>query len=384
MSHLFEPEICVVCGGNGLMEHRAYHTLRRVTSDVKPWLAGGRLGVCRACGAVQTFADAGWLADIDAIYAGYEVYHLSEGIEQAVFDRDTGQGARRSQRLVERLAAHIALPDRGAVLDVGCGNGAMLAAFAEQRPDWALYGQEIGDRTLPMLERLPGFAGLFTTPPERIGRRFDVITMIHSLEHFVDPVAALRSVLRLLNDGGVLFVQVPDAAANPFDLLIADHRTHFTAPTLRIVASRAGAEVLSIADDWTPKELSLVLRRQDADAPDDVPERDAAAGERVDAQIAWLDEVRGLAAAEAAAFGIFGTAIGATWLFSYMPEKVAFFIDEDSSRTGRTFMGRPVLSPAETPAGAHVVMPLAPALAERISARLSALPIRFVRPLGRP
>ncbi|NDE98290.1 MAG: methyltransferase, partial [Verrucomicrobia bacterium] len=97
-----------------------YAVLRRVTSDCKPWAAGGWLGVCRACGGVQKRMDAGWRAEIERVYREYTIYHQSGGTEQAAFSAATGQGVARSERIVERLVQSGLVGARGRLLDVGC------------------------------------------------------------------------------------------------------------------------------------------------------------------------------------------------------------------------------------------------------------------------
>jgi SAM-dependent methyltransferase len=43
--------------------------------------------------------------------------------------------------------------------------------------------------------------------PDRI--KFDVVLCCHTLEHMVDPVAELRSIRRVMSQGGLLYVEVP-------------------------------------------------------------------------------------------------------------------------------------------------------------------------------
>jgi hypothetical protein len=76
---------CIVCGVDRLEEVAEYNALPRVTSDCKPFAAGGRLFACRVCGSIQKLPDESWLADIKRIYKEYEIYHLSDGAEQLIF-----------------------------------------------------------------------------------------------------------------------------------------------------------------------------------------------------------------------------------------------------------------------------------------------------------
>jgi hypothetical protein len=60
-----------------------------VTSDCKPWPRAGLLAVCEVCGHVQKQIDDLWLLEVEKIYNRYEMYSLSNGAEQVVFDGPT-------------------------------------------------------------------------------------------------------------------------------------------------------------------------------------------------------------------------------------------------------------------------------------------------------
>ena len=95
-----ETFLCGVCGADDLLDLRAFSRLPRVTSDCKPWPAGGRLSVCRRCGTIQKKADAKWLEDIRSIYGAYSIYELSSGEEQVIFS-EAGVPRARSKVLVD-------------------------------------------------------------------------------------------------------------------------------------------------------------------------------------------------------------------------------------------------------------------------------------------
>src|SRR5438105_2653903 len=118
---------CRICGATALEEVLDFAALPRVTSDAKPFPAGGRLTVCRTCGAMQKLADEVWLGEIARIYGEFEIYHQSGGAEQPIYDLAGKGGTPRSVKLVDYLARTLALADHGDVLDFGCGNGAALA-----------------------------------------------------------------------------------------------------------------------------------------------------------------------------------------------------------------------------------------------------------------
>jgi hypothetical protein len=69
--------------------------------------------------------------------------------------------------------------------------------------------------------------------------------------------------------------------------------------------------------------------------------------------------------------GVFGTSIAATWLQGELHGKAAFFVDEDPSRFGQTFMGRQILRPGEVLPGSQVMIALPTPMAEQVRARLA-------------
>ena len=377
-----EASHCLVCGDGALLAVDGFSELPRITSDCRPFRPGGELHVCRDCGAVQKRPTAAWLAEIGEIYAEYASYYQSGGDEQIVFDRSTGRPRRRSDVLMERLVDARVLPASGAALDVGCGNGVTLSCMSSALPGWTLNGFEMGDGALARLQRIPRFDRLHTRTLAGIGRTFDLVTMVHSLEHFPDPHGTLRDVRALVGSGG-LFIEVCNVEQNPFDVLVADHLTHFSPTSLARMLGRSGFAVAVTATDWVPKEISTLAHA--GQPAHDLPPASAGAvvHERMSAYVAWLRGVADLGRQLAAGrrpLGIFGTSIAATWLAAQLPDAVAFFVDEDESRVGRTHLGRPIHRPADVPPGSLVYLALAPAIASLIASRLGALPLEFVMP----
>jgi SAM-dependent methyltransferase len=373
---------CSICGGGTLEEMTDYRVLHRVTSDCRAWPAGGQLGVCRACGAVQKPADDAFLADIDAIYKSYTIYHQAAGAEQAVFEQASGLPASRSVKLLDTFRSRAGLKPTGRMLDVGCGNGATIRAFGEVAPGWTKAGTEFDGKYRAEVESIPSTEPLYVGPVEDVPGAFDVITMIHVLEHIVDPVAVLATLRGKLAPGGLLLIEVPHHPANPFELLIADHRSHFTADSLTRALVAAGYEIVSVATDWIPKELSVVARPATAAVTMPPPIDAAAARERISDSLAWLrrtaNHLRRLGAENA--LGLFGTSIAGTWLAAEAGNAISFFVDEDPNRVGRTYLGRPVYAPANVPAGTRVFVGLPSAVAAGICSRLAMPGVTFIPP----
>jgi hypothetical protein len=94
-------------------------------------------------------------------------------------------------------------------------------------------------------------------------------------------------------------------------------------------------------------------------------------------RVAWLasvlDSAGKVARSSVGDFGIFGTAIAASWLFGPLADRVTFFVDEDAARIGQRHEGRPILAPDLIPSRATVFVPLVPEVASAVAARLGGL-----------
>lgn len=375
---------CLVCDASELSEFPGFSDFLRVTSDEQPFRPGGKLFVCDACGAVQKRIDEQLLTEIGEIYAKYATFKKSDGDEQIAFDQRSGSLRRRSAILTERIHEHAHLADSGRFLDIGCGNGVTLKAFNEQLPRWSLFGQEIDNRSEAALKRLPEFKQLFTCQPETVPGRYELISLVHALEHFVQPSCLLKELLSKLEQNGLLFVQVCNLEENPFDLLIADHLLHFTPSSLSRLAQKAGYRVALTATDWISKELSglFSLKSDDncAEPPKEFPD---LAKRRVARHLEWLGQLESSARSELSAFtqrGLFGSTIAATWLGGALGDSIDFFVEEDTSRCGKQLLQKPILHPDDVPEGAGVYLGLAPITANKIYARLLNSKFQLILP----
>ena len=375
---------CQACSADRLYEIKGFRQLPRVTSDSKPYLPGGRLFVCERCGMIQKIADEEWLREIGEIYRDYEMYHQSASNDQAVFDPVNGRASGRCEVLARHLLESGSIPCTGTLLDVGAGSGAMLAAFSAACNEWKLFGLDLDDRKEKTLRAIPRFEQLFTVPPEQLSQKFDLVTLIHSLEHFTDPLSMLRKLQEKIAPGGRLFIQVNNVERTPFDLVVADHLCHFTPRSLAYLAARAGLRIEAVSTDWVNKEISLLVV-VDPQAPEPAHDEPSQTIFKIEGDIAWLHSILENARESAASgrFGIFGTSVAATWLASGLGDAVGFFVDEDPARDGRSHLGRPILRPAQVPPGAVVYLAFVPEVSSAISRRLAGLPVKFAAPPAR-
>lgn len=375
---------CHQCGSTDLLIAQAYSTFKRVTSDCKPWRSGGFLARCGACGLVQTLVTEPWQAETRTIYADYEIYHQSGGIEQSVFSGTSDVGLPRSEAIINALRREVGVPKVGKWLDIGCGNGALLRTLSRTLPGWSLFGVEVSDKYRGVVESIPGVKKLHTGDVEKIPDSFDIISLNHVIEHIPGPQRFLKSLLNKLHHYGLVVLEVPDCSQNCFMLLVADHCSHFSTGMLGHVTAAAGYEVLHATNSWVSKEITVIARKSRHSLACKPMRHLMSESEQV--WRGWEDLQRIVTQLESFArarqFGIFGTAIAATWLDTQSGRAAEFFVDEDRVRIGKQHLGRPIIRPSEIPDGATVYVALPPVLARRVANRLQTAKsaVHFVCP----
>jgi SAM-dependent methyltransferase len=178
------------------------------------------------------------------IYRGYW--------EEQRADAEAHKGRVVYGELVRRLAA--LAPERGTVLDVGCGFGKLTEELSSRFTE--AIGLELNRRTAEHGRRLFG-VDLRPVRLERLDRApgsVDAIVLNQVLEHLHDVRSVLEAGHRLLRPGGVLWIGVPHGDSLGLRLLRGAHptvATHvhvnlFTAPALRRLAGEAGFAVRSL------------------------------------------------------------------------------------------------------------------------------------------
>lgn len=356
---------CSVCSSSPLREFSTFPVLKRVTSDAKPFPAGGHLAQCLVCGTLQKPNDAIWLGETSAIYEQYTIYNQESCGEPVVFQQ--GAKTSRSEYVLNHVCQIVNLPSDLSVLDVGTGTGVFLGACASRFPRGRFYGYDLDDKYATQLSKIPGFQKLFVDSLESIEEVFDFITLSHCLEHVPVPRATLRQLRKLLKPSGVLLIQVPDASRNPFDLLVADHRTHFEQASLTRLLISEGFSCLNEEYNWKATELSVIAKP--LFEQEESPDLSHKEPKHWDSVIEFLKQTATLALSIKEPVAVWGTGIGAAWLYGYLGNTISFFVDEDTGRVGSYVLGLAVKHPSELTSDTPLLGPLPPIVLNAIQKR---------------
>ncbi len=329
--------VCGICHATLTDYKPEFGQLHRVTSDCAPFRTGGQIAQCSACGAAQKPNTQQWQDECAEIYAAYDNYSLTSGVEQSVRGGPSGEHyGPRSNLVFQAYKQSVQVPETGRLLDYGCGKGPAARAAATEFPGWTIDGYDLDRRAENDLRQIPGFGELYTGDTSAIPGAYDLIVMMHALEHIPDGSRTLQALGALLKPGGHILIQVPNRIHNPFDLLVADHTIHFDCHSLHDIVQRSGLSPVQLSENWVTKELSAVAGAGAAVAAPP-PVNTPLAG-----QVNWLSSVARAAreAARTRPFGIFGTSIVGTWLASEIGSPPDFYIDEDEAKQGLKIDGR--------------------------------------------
>ncbi|MFH2138383.1 MAG: class I SAM-dependent methyltransferase [Candidatus Omnitrophota bacterium] len=125
------------------------------------------------------------------------------------------------------------------VLDVGCGNGMFLEMFLQRK--WRCVGVDFSEFVKDI--SFSPEINIIISPFEKTrfdSKQFNLITLMHVLEHFIDPVACLIEIKRILKDDGYLLMEVPLTQ----DYYGIYHQSYFTKKSLYLLLKKVGIKVV--------------------------------------------------------------------------------------------------------------------------------------------
>src|SRR4030095_7912283 len=144
------------------------------------------------------------------------------------YDLVTGAPIKRAEELLHELIKRRLLPAGRRMIDIGCGSGGFLRAFSSALPDWELAGLEQAAKYEADIRSIPRVVEFFPTSLDQLRGEYSLITLIHVFEHLARPGATLEQLGKHLHADGAFFIEVPSYEENPFELLVADHASHFS------------------------------------------------------------------------------------------------------------------------------------------------------------
>lgn len=113
--------------------------------------------------------------------------------------------------LFENIAKDIAklTSKEVSILDVGCRSGHLFDYLKSFLHFFSFYGIDISSDAIDLLHE-KGYRGeVLDITRNTLPCQFDIITLIHTLEHLDDPYIAIEHCAQMLNSNGIIYVETP-------------------------------------------------------------------------------------------------------------------------------------------------------------------------------
>ncbi len=201
----------------------------------------------------------------------YKAEYFTEHLQDQMPQTDQGIAAQITLRrhFVEWLHSSLRRTN-GRMLEIGCATGFLLKAF--EQVGWKAAGIEFSqDAAHYARQTLHLDVQTGSVSKETLADRiFDVIVMLHTLEHLPDPLAACKILHDHLTADGYLVIQVPNSTGLQARVQgkkwegwrIPYHFFHFSPRTLKQLLRKSGFRVITCEYSLPEFEIKLLQKIQ--------------------------------------------------------------------------------------------------------------------------
>lgn len=224
----------------------------------------------------------------------YSVYSRAEkAMDKVYIDyRGEGQAWRREGSAEEVFRKVIALPEQESVtkcrirwikenildlleggvikwksppyklLDVGGGTGVFAYEFQDR--NWKSYVIDPNKDSIFIQEKLHIPLVLDFYKPNLFPYKFDLVSLIYTLEHLSDPIFVLKGLRKDMKKDGLLFIEVPDAIYFRYrpktdEIFHSEHLWMFSPNTLNMFLESHGFEIFCLKRLRTQRDHYVIM-----------------------------------------------------------------------------------------------------------------------------
>lgn len=209
---------CYLCGSDGRVKRvynssDKYEKLIGINKDVRVWY------VCQSCGLTwQT--NSLTESNLKDIYSHYrDTSFRNESVKEIFLRIDNlDQKESENEYRFRWFSKHVGI-EKGCLLDIGSGFGIWPNVMV--RHGWEVVCVEPNEESCKFINEYLNIPCSATYGLEDVGNGYNVISLVHVLEHISNPIKMLKEINERLVKDGRLFVEIPDAME--FDYLDCEH-----------------------------------------------------------------------------------------------------------------------------------------------------------------
>lgn len=201
--------------------------------------------LCAACGLVFTNQRPTKQSLNEFYDQYYHLFHQRKGIDEKYVAKSKKMAARRFD-----VAKQVLDADQVKLLEIGSGAGEFLIKCRAES-SWNITGIELGTESYKWCKSLDLPVENVGIEDYRPGVKFSCIVSFHVLEHVPSPQVFLNRCFDLLEESGVLYLEVPNVnRPGGFyeNFLQLPHLFNFSAITLMNYMEQAGFKVVFLDD----------------------------------------------------------------------------------------------------------------------------------------
>jgi len=219
-----------------------------------------KIVTCRKCGHIYNILSSREIAGLERYYEE-ESAPANISATDGVSDRPGSNSVLALKRYAQLYAFILPyIKNNLKILDGGCATGGFLD-YLSKRGLKKLYGFDISEKYISHAKKKSVYdvrlGDVESIPFD--DNSMNLVIMDQVLEHLVEPRKAFKETKRVLADGGLFCVSIPDASRygkryffDFFWFLIREHIQHFDIEHLKLLAALEGFELMAYSKSETP------------------------------------------------------------------------------------------------------------------------------------
>ena len=148
-------------------------------------------------------------------------------------------------------------------IDIGCGHGGVSYHMNKKFPMWEMYGITAPCDKDKMLKGIKAIYDDFEI--HIFKEKYDLAILCHVLEHFINPLQALKKVNDILEDDGLIYIEVPsfhyaEIRSNPQFCPV--HLSYFSKKKITQMLKYNGFEIIKINESRYWGNIKVLAKKK--------------------------------------------------------------------------------------------------------------------------
>lgn len=327
---------CLLCGHQKIIKILNKNIFREISSSCVQLNTSSEIFVCKQCSLVQKKVTSSYKKKIKNIYTNYEIYNLGNKKDNKFFSNK--KIFNRSELILKKIKKKIKLPKTGNMLDYGSNNGYGALTFSKIFSNWKTYAYE-------KYQKKKVNNSIFLNKERLKQKKFNLIYLSHVFEHFLEPKQEINHISNILENNGILIIQIPYLKENFLDIFVADHTMHIEKKEIKNFFQSTNFKIIHLNNDIIKHELTIILKKEEIKRNDKISKFHI--NKKINLIKKKLHRIKNRLKKipKDKKTVIFGTGISSNWIAQEINNKNNYYIDEDTNKIGKKLNNKKIILP---------------------------------------